>query len=70
MGISRSAAVCVLLVALGWRYAAASDYRLSMANPLLLQLLLREFGLSDTLGDTIRRGLPAAKKLWAEKTSS
>lgn len=42
-GVSRSAAVCEVLVRLGWGYKSYTSFGRGMANPLLVRLLLREF---------------------------
>jgi predicted protein tyrosine phosphatase len=52
MGVSRSAAVCVLLSRLGWKYVEAPPYGLTFANDLLVRLLLLEFNLQETCHDT------------------
>ena len=46
MGLSRSAAVCDVLVALGWGYQATRSEGRYLANRRLVQLLWEEFGLS------------------------
>jgi predicted protein tyrosine phosphatase len=52
MGVSRSAAVCVLLSRLGWKYVEAPPYGLTFANELLVRLLLLEFNLQETCHGT------------------
>src|SRR5271154_5108741 len=42
VGISRSAAVCEVLLSLGWDYIESQECGLKYANPLLKQLLLHE----------------------------
>jgi predicted protein tyrosine phosphatase len=52
-GIGRSAAVCAVLVDMGWRYLKPHELGLSTANPLLLRLLREELLVlhEDEAGD-------------------
>lgn len=45
MGLSRSAAVCEVLVAMGWDYVLTRSERRTLANTRLVELLNREFAL-------------------------
>jgi len=45
-GISRSAAVCQVLVEMGWKYLKPHELGLTGANPLLLRLLREELLVS------------------------
>ena len=47
MGLSRSAAVCEVLVGLGWAYQSTRSEGRRMANRRLVQLLQQEFALGD-----------------------
>ena len=50
-GVSRSAAVCEVLVRLGWGYKTYTSFGRSQANPLLVRLLVDEFGLHPMRAD-------------------